>query len=100
MILSSEHLSTCLSTVCTDDDVAHNLGWLAHIPVRYRSVVPYRYHYNSVILNEMQTKVKSELNEILRASNVNVDEPDLNPISRVPVIVIGDEGTVLIQVIE
>ena len=31
---------------------------------------------NSAILIEMQTKVKSELNEILRASNVNVDEPD------------------------
>jgi hypothetical protein len=55
---------------------------------------------NSVILNEMRTKVKSELNEILRASNVNVDEPDFNPISRVPVIVSGDEGTVLIEVID
>jgi hypothetical protein len=49
-------------------------------------------------LNEMRTKVKSELNEILRASNVNVDKPDFNPISRVPVIVSGDEGTVLIEV--
>ena len=48
----------------------------------------------------MRTKVKSELNEILRASNVNVDEPDFNPISRVPVIVSGDEGTVLIEVID
>jgi hypothetical protein len=46
----------------------------------------------------MRTKVKSELNEILRASNVNVDKPDFNPISRVPVIVSGDEGTVLIEV--
>jgi hypothetical protein len=55
---------------------------------------------NSAILNEMRTKVKSELNEILRASNVNVDEPDFNPISRVPVIVSGDEGTVLIEVID
>jgi hypothetical protein len=48
----------------------------------------------------MQTKVKSELNEILCASNVNVDKPDFNPISRVPVIVSGDEGTVPIEVID
>jgi len=55
---------------------------------------------NSAILNEMRTKVKSELNEILRASNVNVDEPDFNPISRVPIIVSADEGKILIEVID
>ena len=48
----------------------------------------------------MRSKVKSELNEILRASNVNVNQPDFNPVSRVPVIVSGDEGMVLIEVIE
>jgi hypothetical protein len=55
---------------------------------------------NSAILNEMRTKVKSELNEILRASSVNVNKPDFNPISRVPVIVSGDEVTVLLEVID
>jgi hypothetical protein len=50
--------------------------------------------------NEMQTKVKSELNEILYASNVNVDKPDFNPILRVPVIVSGDEGTLLSEVLD
>jgi hypothetical protein len=52
------------------------------------------------MLTEMQTKVKFELNEILRAVAVNVDEPDFNPIQKVPVIVSGDEGTVLIEVID
>lgn len=52
------------------------------------------------MLTEMRTKVKFELNEILRAVAVNVDEADFNPIQKVPVIVSGDEGTVLIEVID
>ena len=55
---------------------------------------------HSAMVTEMRTKVKSELNEILRAVAVNVDEPDFNPIQKVPVIVSGDEGTVLIEVID
>ncbi len=46
---------------------------------------------NSAFLNEMPAKVKSELvDEILRASGVNVNEPNFNPISRDPVIISGN----------
>jgi hypothetical protein len=57
---------------------------------------------NSAILNHMQTEVKSMLNKILHASNVNVDKPNFNPtISRVSVIVSGNHGgTVQIEVID
>jgi hypothetical protein len=55
---------------------------------------------NSVLLTNMQTAVKSELNDILSASGVDVEEADFNPIHKVPVIVSGDQGTVLIEVID
>ena len=46
-------------------------------------------------------EAKQELNEILRsAGNTNVDDPDFNPVKKVPVVVSGDEGSVFIELID
>ena len=34
------------------------------------------------------------------ASGVNVDDADFNPVTKVPVIISGDEGTVFIEVVD
>ena len=43
--------------------------------------------------------IKTELNEILTASGIDVERENYNPIRRVPVIVSGDQGSVFIDAI-
>jgi hypothetical protein len=49
---------------------------------------------------EFKSQIKLELNEILTASGMNVEVNNFNPICRVPVIVMGDQGSVFIDRIE
>ena len=49
---------------------------------------------------EFKNRIKMELNEILTASGVDVEVNNFNPISRVPVIVSKDQGSVFIDCIE
>ena len=59
------------------------------------------YSPNNFAPQDFCDRIKRELNEILRAAGVpNVDDPDFNPVKKVPVIVAGDEGSVFIEVID
>jgi hypothetical protein len=59
------------------------------------------YSPNNFAPQDFCERIKRELNEILRAAGVaNVDDPDFNPVKKVPVIVSGDEGSVFIEVVD
>ena len=59
------------------------------------------YSPNNFAPQDFCEQIKRELNEILRAAGVaNVDDPDFNPVKKVPVIVSGDEGSVFIEVVD
>jgi hypothetical protein len=61
----------------------------------------YIYSTNNIVPQDFRDRVKRELNEILRAAgDINVDNPDFNPVRKVPVVVSGDEGSVFIEVID
>jgi hypothetical protein len=57
---------------------------------------------NNTVPQEFANRIKFELKEIYLASGVDgVDDPDFNPVTKVPVIISGDEGTVFsIEVVE
>ncbi|KAI2501964.1 hypothetical protein MHU86_12517 [Fragilaria crotonensis] len=51
-------------------------------------------------IQEFKHRIKTELQEILTASGVDVEGENYNPIHRVPVIVSGDQGSVFIDAID
>ena len=53
----------------------------------------------SVADEEFKTAIKTELNEILTASGIDVGQENYNPIRRVPVVVSGVQGSVFIDAI-
>ena len=53
----------------------------------------------SVADEEFKTAIKTELNEILTASGIDVGQENYNPIRRVPVVVSEDQGSVFIDAI-
>ena len=62
----------------------------------------YRYDtagFFSVADEKFKTAIKTELNEILTASGIDVGQENYNPIHRVPVVVSGDQGSVFIDAI-
>ena len=66
-----------------------------------KALLWYIYSTNNIVPQDFRDRVKRELNEILRAAgDVNVDNPDFNPVRKVPVVVSGDEGSVFIEVID
>jgi hypothetical protein len=66
-----------------------------------KALLWYMYSPNNAVPQDFAAPIKQELNEILRsAGNTNVDDPDFNPVKKVPVVVSGDEGSVFIEVID
>jgi hypothetical protein len=59
------------------------------------------YSPNNFAPQDFCERIKRKLNKILCAAGVaNVDDPDFNPVKKVPVIVSGDEGSVFIEVVD
>ena len=66
-----------------------------------KALLWYIFYPNNTVPQEFANHVKFELKEIYLASGVDgVDNPDFNPVTKVPVIISGDEGTVFIEVVE
>jgi hypothetical protein len=66
-----------------------------------KALLWYIFYPNNTVPQEFANRIKFELKEIYLASGVDgVDDPDFNPVTKVPVIISGDEGTVFIEVVE
>ena len=66
-----------------------------------KALLWYMYSPNNAVPQDFAVPIKQELNEILRSAGItNVDDPDFNPVKKVPVVVSGDEGSVNIEVID
>ena len=65
-----------------------------------KALLWYIFYPNNTVPQEFGDRIKFELKEVYHASGVNVDDADFNPVTKVPVIISGDEGAVFIEVVD